>query len=69
LCFEKTKSLYGIRVATGNRPGCGAELTRRLADAGINLRGLSGAAIGSRAVFHLAFDCRDDANKAIRLLK
>jgi len=67
--FEKTKSLYGIRVATGNKPGYGAELTARLADAGINLRGLSGAAIGNRAVFHLAFDSRDDANKAIRLLK
>jgi len=67
--FEKTKLLYGIRVATGNKPGYGAELTRRLAEAGINLRGLSGAAIGNRAVFHLAFDSRDDANKAICLLK
>ncbi len=67
--FEKTKSLHGIRVATGNKPGFGAELTKRLADAGINLRGLSGAAIGNRAIFHLAFDSSDDANKAKRLLK
>jgi hypothetical protein len=67
--FEKTKSLHGIRVATGNKPGFGAELTMRLADAGINLRGLSGAAIGNRAIFHLAFDSSDDASKAKRLLK
>jgi len=67
--FEKTKSLRGVRVAAGNKPGLGAELTMRLADAGINLRGLSGAAIGNRAIFHLAFDSSDDANKAKRLLK
>jgi hypothetical protein len=67
--FEKTKSLHGVRVATGNKPGFGAEMTLRLADAGINLRGLSGAAIGNRAIFHLAFDSSDDARKAMRLLK
>jgi len=67
--FEKTKSLHGIRVATGNKPGFGAEMTLRLADAGINLRGLTGAAIGNRAIFHLAFDSSDDARKAMRLLK
>ena len=67
--FEKTKSLHGIRVATGNKPGLGAEMTMRLADAGINLRGLTGAAIGNRAIFHLAFDSSDNARKAMRLLK
>ncbi len=67
--FEKTRSLHGIRVATGNKPGYGAELTMLLAEAGINLRGLSGAAIGNRAIFHIAFDSSDDAKKAKRLLK
>ena len=67
--FEKTKSLHGIRVATGNKPGYAAELTTKIADAGINLRGLSGAAIGNRAVFHIAFDTSADANKAKRLIK
>ncbi len=67
--FEKTKSLHGIRVATGNKPGYAAELTKLLADAGINLRGLSGAAIGNRAIFHIAFDSSADANKAKRLIK
>jgi len=67
--FEKTKSLHGIRIATGNKPGFGAELTMRLAEAGINLRGLSGAAIGNRAIIHLAFDSGEDASKAKRLLK
>jgi hypothetical protein len=67
--FEKTKSLHGIRIATGNKPGYGAELTMKLAEADINLRGLSGAAIGNRAIFHIAFDSSEDAKKAKRLLK
>lgn len=67
--FAKSKSLYAVRIATGNKPGYSAELTMRLAEAGLNLRGISGAAISNRAVFHLAFDSSADAGKAIRLLK
>lgn len=67
--FRKSESLHGVRVATGNKPGFGAELTELLADAGINLRGLSVASIGNRAVFHLAFDSNADANKAMQVLK
>jgi hypothetical protein len=67
--FEKTKSLHGLRIATGNKPGYTAEITMKLAEAGINLRGISGAAIGNRAIYHIAFDTSADANKAKRLIK
>jgi hypothetical protein len=67
--FTKTESLHGVRIATGNKPGFGAELTTQLAQAGINLRGLTVATIGNQAIFHLAFDSSSDANKAIRILK
>ncbi|MGB2864236.1 MAG: hypothetical protein WBC05_12980 [Sedimentisphaerales bacterium] len=67
--FEKTKSLNAIRVATGNKPGFSAELTKKLAEAGINLRGFSGASIGNRASIYLGFDSEADAGKALRLLK
>ncbi len=67
--FKKTKSLQGLRVAATDSPGLGAKLGRKLADANVNLRGFSGAAIGKRAVFYLAFDRPADVNKAIRLLK
>jgi len=67
--FAKTVSLRGVRVAAVDKPGLGATLTGRLADAGINLRGLSAASIGRRAIFHLSFDSAADANKAMRLLK
>ena len=67
--FEKTKSLHGIRISTGNKPGYGAELTKQFAEAGLNLRGFSGAAVGNRAVIHVAFDSEADVRKALHLLK
>jgi len=67
--FEKAESLCSLRIIAANKPGIGTEITKQLGDAGINLRGLSGVAIGKRAAFHLAFDSADDANKAMRLIK
>jgi hypothetical protein len=67
--FKKTKSLQGLRIFAADKPCLGVQITRQIADAGINLRGFSGAAIGKRAVFYLAFDRPADANKALRLLK
>jgi hypothetical protein len=45
------------------------KMTAALADANINLRGLSAAALGRRAVTYLAFDNAADADQAIRVLK
>ena len=67
--FEKTKSLHSLRVEGPDQPGLGAKMTQVLAQAGINLRGLSAAAIGPRCVVHLALDSTADATKAARLLK
>jgi len=67
--FAKTKSLQGLRIAAVDRPGLGATVTKQLANSRINLRGFSGAAIGKRAVFYLAFDRPADVNKAMRILK
>lgn len=40
-----------------------------LADAGINLRGVSAAALGRKSVAYFAFDSVNDAANAIKLLK
>ena len=66
LGFHKSNSLHGIRVMADDKPGLGLALTQSLADAGMNLRGFSGAAIGKRAVFYVAFDTSADVGKAIR---
>lgn len=67
--FADTPSLHSVRVEGDNQAGIGARLTQQLADAGINLRGLSGAVIGERFIAHFAFDSDEDAQKAIDLLR
>jgi len=67
--FEKAESLYSLCITAANKPCVGARLAKQLGDAGINLRGFSGVAIGKRAAFYLAFDLAADANQAMRLIK
>jgi hypothetical protein len=67
--FQKTESLHSLRVEGADKPGMGAKLARALADAGINLRGLSAAALGKQSVTHLALDTARDAAKAVAVLK
>lgn len=64
-----TDSVHSVRVEGPDRAGLGAKMTDALSAAGINLRGLSGAAIGRRAVSYLAFDSATDADSAIGLLR
>ncbi len=67
--FAVAESLHSVRVEGDNAPGIGAELTKKLADAGINLRGLSAAVVGARFIMYLALDTADDAEKAMSLLE
>ncbi len=67
--FEKTASLHTLRIEGPDRQGQGARLTQALADAGLNLRGMSGAAIRKRFVTHIALDTAADAAKAARVLQ
>ncbi len=67
--FRPSTSLHGVRVSGPDKPGASAMLTGVLADAGLNLRGLSAAAIDKKMVMHLAFDSEADAKAAIAALK
>lgn len=66
--FSATNRLHSVRVAGPNEPGIAARLTQRVASAGLNLRGFSGAVIGSQFVMHLAFNSEAEAEKAVALL-
>lgn len=65
----KVESLRSLRVEGPDQAGLGACITRVLAEAGINLRGLSAAAVGKRCVTYIAFDSGADAAKAGRVLR
>ena len=66
--FKKTKSLHTVRIEGLNKRGQGMRLTQVLADNGLNLRGLSAAAIGNKFICHIAMDSGADASKAARIL-
>ena len=69
LGFNVTHSLHSVRVMGRDRPGVAADLTRKLADAGINLRGFSASVIGTQFVAYVAMDSLQDANQAMEILK
>jgi len=67
--FNVTRTLQSVRVMGRDRPGIAAQLTRKLADAGINLRGFSASVIGTQFLAYVAVDSQDDANKVIEILE
>jgi len=67
--FQRTESLHSVRAEGPDKAGTVASLTKALAAAGINLRGISAAAIGKRFVTYLALDDNADATKAAGVLK
>ena len=64
-----SEGLHSVRIEGPDRAGLGATMADALAGAGINLRGISAAALGRRAVTYLAFDSAADADAAVRVLK
>jgi predicted amino acid-binding ACT domain protein len=58
-----------LKVEGDDAPGLGARIAAAIADAGINLRGVSAATMGRKFVAYLGFDNAADATKAARALK
>jgi hypothetical protein len=58
-----------LRVEGDDTPGAGARLCRAIANAGINMRGLSAMVMGGRYVAYFGFDNPDDANRAAEAMR
>ncbi|MGM3277838.1 ACT domain-containing protein [Ralstonia sp. 24A2] len=67
--FNVSQKQHCVRVTGRNQPGIAAALTEDLAEAGINLRGFSAAAIGSQFVAYIAVDSQEAVDRAIAVLK
>jgi hypothetical protein len=67
--LSTSDSLHSVRVEGPDRAGLGAKMGDALAAAGINVRGMSAAALGRRAVSYFAFDSAADADAAVRVLR
>lgn len=66
--FKKTPSMHTVRIEGQDKPGQGARIAAALAEAGINLRGFSAAAIGKRFVAHVAVDTTAAAARAMKII-
>jgi len=66
--FNVTQTLHSVRVVGRDRPGAAAELTQKLADGGINLRGFSASVLGNQFIAYIAVDSLDQADKAVSIL-
>lgn len=69
LGFNVASAIHAVRVEGQNRPGIAAELTEKLAAAGINLRGLSAAVIGTRFILYIGLDTAAGAAEALNILQ
>jgi hypothetical protein len=67
--FRKTAKLHTVRIEGPDKKGQGACLAQALADQGINLRGISAAAISKKFVGHIAVDTSAAAAKVARVLR
>jgi hypothetical protein len=67
--LNRATDLFALCVEAPNKPGDCACVTRRLADAGINLRGLTASVCGSKYVLTLGFDTEEAVAQAARVLK
>jgi len=68
LGFNVTQSLHSVRVMGRDKPGIAAQLTRKLAEGGINLRGFVASVIGSQFVAYVGVDSLADTKKAMEIL-
>ena len=67
--FKRSRSLRSLVIRGPDRRGLGSKMAAALGRAGINLRGLSAAALGKEFVAYFAFDKLPDSAKAARILK
>jgi len=69
LGFNITSGIHSVRFEGDNKPGAAAQLTQKLAAAGLNLRGLSVAVIGPRFTMYIGLDNAEDAENALNILR
>lgn len=67
--LSRAAAMHALRIEGPDRPGLGARITRAIADAGVNIRGLSAASPGKRNVCYIAFAKADELTRAMSALK
>lgn len=64
----KKSSINSLRITGPDRPGIGAGITGTLAEAGINIAGMTAAVVEDRCVIYIRLESDDAAFRATQLL-
>ena len=67
--LSRASGMHAVRFEGPDRPGLGAWVTRAIAGAGLNIRGLSTACFRKRCVCYLGFETEAEAASAMKHLK
>lgn len=67
--FVPAIGMHAVRIQGADRAGLGAEISRAVAAAGINIRGVAAATVGKNCVINLAFASPDDAKTATAAIR
>jgi hypothetical protein len=67
--LTRSANIATLRVEGPNKPGSGHQAMQAIADAGINVRGISAFAMGNKSIAYIGLDSADDAARATKALK
>ncbi len=67
--FVQDADVCVLRVEGMDKPGVGSLITQSLADAGVNIAGMSTTSAGRHFIAYVAFDCKTESGAARRVLQ
>jgi hypothetical protein len=65
----RAQNVATLRIEGNDKAGLGSKITRAIADAGVNIRGVSAMALGGKFVAYIGFDNAQDADRASKAIK
>ncbi len=65
----RAENMHSMRIEGPNKPGLAARISRALADAGLNIRGVSAARQNAKVALYFGFSSADDLKAAVRVAK
>ena len=67
--LRKADNIATLRIEGNDKPGLGAKISRAVADAGVNVRGVSAMTLNGKFVAYVGFDSPEDADRASKAIK
>ena len=67
--LRRAQDMGTLRVEGDDKPGLGGRMTQAVADAGINMKGVSAMTVGKKFIAYFGFDRPEDADQAAAALK